>query len=269
MATRLAGESALYLVVNAAMKDSDFAYIGERLKGVADLTPAPDARCWRCKVRRRTRCWSVIRRASPSSPSCSAARATLRARPPSSAAPAIPAKTVSRFRWKAKTPNASRARCWAKPEVLPIGLGARDSLRLEAGLCLYGHDIDETTDPVEANLVWAIGKRRKLERGFAGADRVMERLRNGATRKRVGIRPDGRAPAREGTEIAVERPGHRQDHQRRLRAQPERPAGHGLCRKRICRRRHRSWSCWCAGNALAGRVVPMPFVPHRYKRESR
>jgi aminomethyltransferase len=90
----------------------------------------------------------------------------------------------------------------ADPDVLPIGLGARDSLRLEAGLCLYGHDIDETIDPPEANLVWAIGKRRKLEKGFPAADNIMDRVVNGTARKRVGIRPDGRAPARDGTEIA-------------------------------------------------------------------
>ena len=94
------------------------------------------------------------------------------------------------------------ARCSCDPEVLPIGLGARDSLRLEAGLCLYGHDIDDTTDPVSANLVWSIGKRRKLARDFPAADTIMAKLFDGAAEKRVGIRPDGRAPAREGTEIA-------------------------------------------------------------------
>jgi aminomethyltransferase len=89
----------------------------------------------------------------------------------------------------------------AEPEVLPIGLGARDSLRLEAGLCLYGHDIDETTTPVEADLAWTIGKRRRAEGGFPGVDIVLRQLAEGTSRKRVGIRPDGRAPAREDTEI--------------------------------------------------------------------
>ena len=85
--------------------------------------------------------------------------------------------------------------------VEPIGLGARDSLRLEAGLCLYGHDIDETTSPIEANLVWSIGKRRRAEGGFPGAGHVISQLQNGVQRRLVGIRPDGRAPAREGTKI--------------------------------------------------------------------
>ncbi len=86
-------------------------------------------------------------------------------------------------------------------EVEPIGLGARDSLRLEAGLCLYGHDIDGTTTPVEAALSWAIGKRRRIGGGFPGSDVILAQLRNGAPRKRVGVQAEGRAPARDHTEI--------------------------------------------------------------------
>jgi aminomethyltransferase len=92
-------------------------------------------------------------------------------------------------------------RLLGEPEVAPIGLGARDSLRLEAGLCLYGHDIDETTNPIEAGLAWTIGKRRREEGSFPGADAILGALRDGPRRKRVGIRPDGRAPAREGTAL--------------------------------------------------------------------
>ena len=92
----------------------------------------------------------------------------------------------------------------AMEEVEPIGLGARDSLRLEAGLCLYGHDIDTTTTPVEAALEWAIQKaRREGDRagGFPGADIILDQFANGAPRRRVGLLPDGRAPMREGTEL--------------------------------------------------------------------
>ena len=88
-----------------------------------------------------------------------------------------------------------------QPEVKPIGLGARDSLRLEAGLCLYGHELDESIDPIEAGLNWSIQKRRRLEGGFAGAARVQAALKDGPARKRVGIRFEGRAIAREGAEI--------------------------------------------------------------------
>ena len=88
------------------------------------------------------------------------------------------------------------------PDVLPIGLGARDSLRLEAGLCLYGHDIDASTTPVEGALQWSVQKSRRTggarAGGFPGADQILSQLENGAPRRRVGLRPEGRAPVREG-----------------------------------------------------------------------
>ena len=90
-------------------------------------------------------------------------------------------------------------------DVLPIGLGARDSLRLEAGLCLYGHDIDTTTTPVEGALEWSIQKSRRRggarAGGFPGADQILSQLENGAARRRVGLRPEGRAPVREGAPL--------------------------------------------------------------------
>ena len=93
----------------------------------------------------------------------------------------------------------------AKEAVEPIGLGARDSLRLEAGLCLYGHDIDETTTPVEAALEWAIQKARRRggarEGGFPGATRILDQLEHGAPRRRVGLLPGTRAPMRDGTQL--------------------------------------------------------------------
>jgi aminomethyltransferase len=96
----------------------------------------------------------------------------------------------------------------AQPGVAPIGLGARDSLRLEAGLCLYGHDIDTTTSPVEANLTWAIQKARKAggvrEGAFPGAARILRELVEGPERLRVGLKPEGRAPMREGVELFAE-----------------------------------------------------------------
>src|SRR6266702_3290227 len=88
------------------------------------------------------------------------------------------------------------------PDVLPIGLGARDSLRLEAGLCLYGHDIDTATTPVEAALEWSVQKSRRTggarAGGFPGADKILAQFEKGAARRRVGLRPEGRAPVREG-----------------------------------------------------------------------
>ncbi|WP_420569706.1 glycine cleavage system aminomethyltransferase GcvT [Thalassovita sp.] len=93
----------------------------------------------------------------------------------------------------------------ADDTVLPIGLGARDSLRLEGGLCLYGHDIDAETTPIEAGLNWAIQKIRRTggdrAGGFPGAERILSELENGAAQARVGLRPEGRAPMREGVQL--------------------------------------------------------------------
>jgi aminomethyltransferase len=97
--------------------------------------------------------------------------------------------------------EALARRLLQEDEVAPAGLGARDSLRLEAGLCLYGHDLSEETTPVEANLGWTIPKRRGRESSFPGADVIRSQLEHGPPRKLVGIRPHGRAPAREGTLI--------------------------------------------------------------------
>jgi len=90
----------------------------------------------------------------------------------------------------------------AQPEVEPVGLGARDSLRLEAGLCLYGHDLDTQTTPVESSLLWALTKSRRADGerpgGYPGADVIMQQIAEGVSRKRVGLRPEGRIPVREG-----------------------------------------------------------------------
>ena len=154
----------------------------------------------------------------------------------------------------------------ADPAVAPIGLGARDSLRLEAGLCLYGHDIDETTSPVEAGLVWSIGKRRREQGGFPGDQRILRELRDGPARRRVGLALEGRAPAREGAEILV--PGQgvvgvvtSGGFAPSLNAPiamgyvPAAFAAPGTQVELLVR-----------GRGLPARIVPMPFFPHRYHR---
>ena len=154
-------------------------------------------------------------------------------------------------------------------DVEPIGLGARDSLRLESGLCLYGHDIDDTTSPVEADLVWSIGKRRRLEGGFTGDARVLKELHEGASRLRVGFKPVGRAPAREGT--VVETP----------EGDPvgiitsggfgptlEGPIAMGYVDKAYAQPGTRLHLI-VRGKALEADVTSMPFVPQRYYRGSK
>jgi aminomethyltransferase len=154
----------------------------------------------------------------------------------------------------------------AEPEVLPIGLGARDSLRLEAGLCLYGHDIDETTSPIEAGLAWAIGKRRKLSRDFPGAARIIYELHSGPRRKRVGLRPSDKAPAREGAQI-VDKTGQNIGVVTSGGFGPSLGApiamgyvagSHGEDGTEL--------DLMVRGLARPARVSPLPFVPHRYKR---
>ncbi len=95
-----------------------------------------------------------------------------------------------------------------------IGLGARDSLRLEAGLCLYGNDIDTTTSPIEASLEWAIQKARRAggdrEGGFPGAERILGELANRTTRRRVGLKPEGKAPVRAHAKLYADAEGQRE-----------------------------------------------------------
>ena len=88
-----------------------------------------------------------------------------------------------------------------EPEIKLAGLGARDSLRLEAGLCLYGNEIDETTTPIEAGLTWTVGKRRRAEGGFPGDSIIQSQIKTGVSRKRVGLQPEGRAPVRAHVDI--------------------------------------------------------------------
>jgi aminomethyltransferase len=153
-----------------------------------------------------------------------------------------------------------------EPEVKPIGLGARDSLRLEAGLCLHGNDIDESTTPVEAALTWSIGKRRRSEGGFIGAEIILKQLQNGAARRLVGIRPEGRAPVRAHAEIQ-DKSGRRIGE---ITSGGFGPTVNGPV----------AMGYVAIGNAapgielqvivrdkpLAAKVAPLPFVPHRYYR---
>ncbi len=122
------------------------------------------------------------------------------------------------------------------PDVMPIGLGARDSLRLEAGLCLYGHDIDTATTPVEAALEWSVQKSRRTggarAGGFPGAEKILAHFDHGASRRRVGLRTEGRAPVREGALLFADSDGRRADrkgHLGRFRPEPECAGRDGLC----------------------------------------
>ncbi len=160
----------------------------------------------------------------------------------------------------------------ANSDVLPIGLGARDSLRLESGLCLYGYDIDTATTPVEGALEWSLQKvRRKAGAragGFAGADIILDQLEKGAPRRRVGLKPEGRAPVREGAGLFADATSTEEigkitsggfgpslnapiamGYLPSSRAAPD-----GLVFAEL------------RGQRLPLRIAPMPFVPNTYKR---
>lgn len=163
--------------------------------------------------------------------------------------------------------EALAAALTADERVKPIGLGARDSLRLEAGLPLYGHDLDGSTTPVMADLTFAIGKRRRAEGGFAGALRIMAELESGAAQKRVGLAVEGKQPVREGALILdgegsevgrITSGGHSPSLGRPIAmgyvATPLAEAGTSLTLEQ-------------RGKLFQATVAPMPFVPHRYYRK--
>lgn len=266
MLSRLIGETSLYLVVNASMKESDFAYISERLKGELTLEPRPDRALLALQG---PAAGAVLEKLSPGIDALTFMRVR---RAQVAGIDAIVGRTgytgEDGFEISVAGDDAEKlARALlADPDVLPIGLGARDSLRLEAGLCLYGHDIDETTDPAEANLVWAIGKRRKLEKGFPAADKIMERVLGGTSRKRVGIRPEGRAPARDHTEIA-DKSGRIIGHVTSGGFGPSlnAPIAMGYVEAAFAAD-GTEIDLIVRGKPLPARVAPMPFVPNRYKR---
>jgi aminomethyltransferase len=157
-------------------------------------------------------------------------------------------------------------------DVLPIGLGARDSLRLEAGLCLYGHDIDAITTPVEGALEWSIQKSRRhggpRAGGFPGANKILGQLENGAARRRVGLRPEGRAPVREGAPLFPEVSSSQQigavtsggfgPSINAPVAMGYLPSSHAASGGLVFAE--------LRGQRLPLRVSPMPFVPNTYKR---
>jgi aminomethyltransferase len=263
MFSRLAGEADLYVVVNAGTKEGDFAYIAEKLDGVATLTPRLDRALLALQGPLAEQ---VLERHSPGISRLTfmkVVRATL------AGAPAIISRTgytgEDGFEISLEAADAERVArtLLGESEVLPIGLGARDSLRLEAGLCLYGHDMDETRNPAEANLMWSIGKRRKEAKDFPGAAATL-----GAppATKRVGILPEGRAPAREGAEIA--------DKQGRVIGKItsggfgpslNAPVAMGYVENAFAAD-GTAVDLMVRGKALAATVAPMPFVPNNYRR---
>jgi aminomethyltransferase len=259
-------DGVLMLIVNAACKDDDYAHIETRLPANVKLMRAEHR--------------GLIALQGPA-----AAQVMARYVPDAAAMPFMSAATtrfagidchISRSGYTgedgyelsvhAKRIGAVAERLLDSSDVKTIGLGARDSLRLEAGLCLYGHDIDTKTSPVEAGLTWSIQKRRRAEGGFPGAQRVQEELANGPARVRVGLLPEGRAPAREGAEIRAADGAEIG----KVTSGGFGPSVNGPIAMGYVNRRFAEPGTPVVlvvrGKELVAKVAPMPFVPHRYHR---
>lgn len=203
--TDAADDGSLMLVVNASNKEADYAHIAAHLPSGVRLERADDRALLALQGPRAV---DVIR---PLMPAAAELAFMMSVSGPLGGAFDV---HVSRSGYTGEdgyeisVPAAQVVGLWelllANPLVKPIGLGARDSLRLEAGLCLHGHDIDAATSPVEANLSWSIQKRRREEGGFPGFIRLRHEWKEGPSRLRVGLKPEGRAPAREGSEVVVD-----------------------------------------------------------------
>lgn len=154
----------------------------------------------------------------------------------------------------------------ADPLVEPAGLGARDSLRLEAGLCLYGHDMDDEIDPVSAGLLFAIGKRRRTEGGFIGAEKVLARIAEGAETKRVGLVFEGRQPVREGAELVDGQGGViGRVTSGTFGPSAQKSIAMGYVPATIATP-GQTVTAMVRGKPIAGEIVKLPFVAQRYAR---
>jgi len=267
MVTRSASaedDGSLMLVVNASRKEVDYAHISERLPDDVRLQPAPERALLALQGPAAK---DVLAKLSDVAAglgfmtACSGKVAEFDCHISRSGYTGEDGFEISVA--AAKAEKLARL-LLAQDGVQPVGLGARDSLRLEAGLCLYGHDIDEQTSPVEAGLAWSIQKRRRTQGGFPGYGRIKRELADGPARRRVGIKPDGRAPAREGTEIvapAGERVGM-------ITSGGFGPSVNGPVAMGYLQAEYAEpgtpVNLMVRGKTMSATVVPLPFVPHRY-----
>ncbi|MFG1362419.1 glycine cleavage system aminomethyltransferase GcvT [Xanthobacter versatilis] len=259
-------DGTLILVVNAACKAGDFAHIAAHLPEGVALVERPERALLALQGPEAA---AVMARHCPE-----AATLDFMAAIPTEF-DGIPVE-VSRSGYTGEdgfeisVENESAPLLWAallaEPEVKAIGLGARDSLRLEAGLCLYGHDIDLSTSPIEAALNWSIQKRRRTEGGFPGAARIQDELAQGPARVRVGLRLEGRAPAREGAEIASDGAVVGRVTSGGFAPTLGAPIAMGYVPPALSAPGTRL-DVLVRGKALAATVASLPFVPTRYARK--
>ncbi len=249
-----AADGTLFLVVNAARKAIDYAHIAANLPEGVTLRPIEDRALLALQGPLAA---AVLARHVPGAETMgfmTAADTAFDGIPVAISRSGYTGEDGYEISVAATEAEAVARALLAAEEVKPIGLGARDSLRLEAGLCLYGHDIDEATSPAEADLGFAVSKRRRAEGGFPGAGRIIAEFADGPARLRVGIQPEGRGGGR-------------------LRADRRRTGRDGLCRRGCRRARHaadafrtRQGSC-CARGAAALRAAPL-FPQERFLKHA-
>lgn len=270
MVTRLpdgGGYESLWLVVNAGMKAADFAHLSKHLPDLA-LRVEPDRGLLALQGPRSA---EVLARHFPgveNLPFMGAHVFTCDGSEVRISRSGYTGEDGFELSIAAVGATALAEKLLAEPEVRPIGLGARDSLRLEAGLCLYGHDIDRTTDPVEADLLWSIPKHRRVSGEFLGADPVRAVIRNGPARRRVGFLIDGKALAREGAivttpdgdSIGVVTSGGFSPCLGRPIAMGYVTSGYAAAETPV--------RLSARGKVLEARVAALPFVAHHYFRGS-
>jgi aminomethyltransferase len=255
----------LFLVVNAGTKQADIAHLRAHLDGQATVEPLPSRALLALQGPAAA---SVMARLAPDLVAMgfmSARAATIAGHDCFVTRSGYTGEDGWEISIEGDAAESLARRLLAEPEVAAIGLGARDSLRLEAGLCLYGHDIDQYSSPIEAGLDWAIGKRRRAEGGFPGADIILQQLTEGPDWRLVGILPEGKAPAREDTRIYID----------------ENPiggitsGGFGPSVGRPIAMGYVAATHAATGTAIdlivrgtprPARIVDLPFIPHRYFR---
>jgi aminomethyltransferase len=265
MVARLGGER-LFLVVNAARKAVDFAHITAALPAAVRLTPLEDRALLALQGPLAASVLSRFCGEAAGLAFLSVMEATLAGMPVVISRSGYTGEDGFEISVPADAAERLAQLLVEQPEVAPAGLGARDSLRLEAGLCLYGNDIDELTTPLEAGLGWVVGKRRRAAWDFPGATVIRDQFEYGCARLRVGLRPEGRTPARggaaivadDGTAAGIVTSGG-------FAPTLNRPIAMGYVRRDLSGP-GTGVHLIVRGKRHAATVVRLPFVPHRYTR---
>lgn len=255
----------LFLIVNASRKGVDLPHIAAGLPAGVALTPLPDRALLALQGPQAAAVMARLAPAVAALPFMALAEAEIAGQKCLVSRSGYTGEDGFEISVAGDAAEALAEALLAEPEVAPAGLGARDSLRLEAGLCLWGNDIDETTNAIEAGLSWTIGKRRRIDWAFAGGEALHEAIARGPARKRVGILPEGRAPARQGTEIHADGRKIGQVTSGGFGPTLGAPVAMGYVEAAFAEI-GTNLSLMVRGQALPARVAAMPFVPHRYPR---